>query len=73
MAREFRFIQPKSAEHQVDLDRDSGSIYFSNGAEVDAYRFDDDSLNLKIDDWWFDKEGIEELINFLTIAKERLA
>lgn len=51
-----------------------GSLIFGNGAEIDEYKFDGgmDSIQLKIGGWWFGRDEIDDLIEFLQAAKAQL-
>jgi len=72
MVRKFSFT-PETGK-TVYLDPKKGGVGFDNGAEIDSYEFDgSESFKLEIDGWWFDAEGIDELISFLQAAKTQLA
>jgi hypothetical protein len=57
---------------EVVLNPDSGEFETSSMLATISYFFEDDTIKLKVNDQWFEKEDLEQLIVFLQAAKARL-
>lgn len=60
-----------NTDKTVNLDYPKGRHTFDNSADID-YRFNGTDAQIKIDDYYFCPEDIDELINFLKAVKEVL-